>query len=167
MIARAYATRNGAHGDHDPGSVGSGENDAVRKVEAEGIHPLAPLLDDLRTLGRQAGSYLAASSDAVALRIRRLLIWAIVGCVGAIAGIAMVVVAVSLLLHGIADGLGLLVGAWAGALLTGLVVLSAIALSLYLGLQRARTAYSRRMRKKHERRHHPNRASPVRSCPTT
>lgn len=166
MIARAPVTRNGLHGDHDAEGVGDSEKvDMLGDLKKEEIHPLAPLLDALGVLGREAGNYLAASSDALALRIRRLLIWAIVGCVGAIVGTAALVVSVSLVLHGIADGLGVLWAPWAGDLLTGFVVLSAVAVLFYFGIKRDRTAYSRRLRSKHECRRHQDRVHAGRSSP--
>ncbi len=113
-------------------------------VEALGKH-LAVLADSL-------SYFLSVRADRVKLRIRRALWWAIAGAVGLVAGATALVVAVVLLLSGIAHGLAALLGGrlWAGELLVGFVVLFGAGLALALVAARGFQVSLRQTRQKYE-----------------
>ncbi len=73
--------------------------------------------------------YISAKLDGIKLSLRNMAIFAGLGIVGLIAGGAMIFTAITLLLLGIAGGLGRLFGdrLWLGGLVTGLLVLALIA----------------------------------------
>jgi hypothetical protein len=88
-------------------------------------------MKDLQALYAYFRHYLTARVDAVTAKVRRAVVWAIVGIVAGLADAAAVVTAVVLLLQGIANGLAVLFGAiWAGQLVTGIGLLVLIALGL-------------------------------------
>jgi hypothetical protein len=101
---------------------------------APGPDAAKKVLDQVAEL-REYAAYLAAVKlDSLKLTLRKLLIFAALGIVAAIAGVVAICLAVTQVLYGIADGLGLLFGEhyWAGHLLTGALVIGGTALSVVL-----------------------------------
>ena len=80
--------------------------------------------------------YVAVQTDAMKLRLRNGLFYAVLGIVALLAASAAVVVAVTLLLTGIAHGLGSLLGSrdWLGDLIVGIVILGVIAIAARVGI---------------------------------
>jgi hypothetical protein len=89
------------------------------------------LLKELQAYG---GHYLSAQLDAVALKARTLAIYAALGLVAGLVAIAGLIYATILLLSGLADAIGVLLGhrPWLGAMITGFVVLAGAAITTYL-----------------------------------
>lgn len=80
--------------------------------------------------------WLAAEADRLKLRLRRALMWAIVGLAGLAILLAIVMTAAGLLLVGVAELIGSLLGErpWLGAIITGGGLLLIAALAIALGL---------------------------------
>jgi len=73
--------------------------------------------------------FLSARADQLKLKIRTVLLWVVAGVLGAVALVTVIVVAVSHLLSGLAEALGVAIGAqWAGSLIVGGAVLGLLAL---------------------------------------
>jgi hypothetical protein len=82
--------------------------------------------------------YLAAKTDSVKVSIRRAVVFAALGVLGLVAGVAVIATAVVLVLHGLAQALTVLIKghAWAGNLVAGVLVLGLIGLGTWLGVRR-------------------------------
>jgi hypothetical protein len=104
--------------------------------------------------------YIQARIDGLKLSLRKMLMLAAVGVIGAIAGGALVVTAVVLLCVGIAQGLSTLFGGrpWLGNLVTAVLLLGVVAGVVWIGLsrmtksskERVVDAYERRKRRERE-----------------
>lgn len=114
----------------------------------------APLMAHLRELSEYASYYFAARTDLVKAKVRKLAFLAVAGLVAALAGATMLVVALVLILIGIAGGLGELMGnrPWAGSLATGIVVAAIVFGSLRLLLPQWLVNSRRQMKDKYDRR---------------
>jgi len=112
------------------------------------------LRDDLGELGEYARHYLAARADTIRLSVRRAGIFAVLGVVGLIASAAYVVTATALVILGTARGLGLLFGGheWLGYLVTGVVLLGALALAVKVTMSRLTKSSRERMVQAYARR---------------
>jgi hypothetical protein len=88
-------------------------------------------------IAQYAGYFIAAKIDQIKLSVRSLILYALLGVLGAVAAAAVLIVAVVLLLMGIADGIGYALGGrvWLGDLIVGLVVIGAVAggLGIFVG----------------------------------
>lgn len=117
-------------------------------------HPLGHLTQDLAALQGYVLHYLAARSEAVTARIKKTVLWAVLGLAGGVAALTALVVAVVLVLGGAADGIASALGgrAWAGELIVGGVVLFVIALSAWIGLRYRLNLSRRRVKEQYERR---------------
>jgi hypothetical protein len=95
-------------------------------------NPWAPLLENLRELADYVSYYLSVQADQFRLRIRRAVLAVLLSVMAAIGGVALIVTAVVILLHGIGEGLGWLFGGrmWLGNLVTGLGMLGLTVLAL-------------------------------------
>jgi hypothetical protein len=101
------------------------------------------------------GHYFAARSDLWRTRSSKL-VWNLATGVGAgVVGLSLAAVAASRLLAGIAGGLTVLLGgrAWAGDLLTGILVLASAGIGFTLIRKRAERERRRRLFAKYEQRH--------------
>ncbi|HEX2972362.1 MAG TPA: phage holin family protein [Tepidisphaeraceae bacterium] len=99
--------------------------------------------------------FLSAKIDGVRFSVRQSLVYAALGVVGLIAGAATIVMGVVLLLLGAARGLGSAFGTrlqWLGDLIIGLVVLSGIALAIYIGVRRMTASSRKKTMEKYEQR---------------
>nr|AXL05498.1 hypothetical protein ACD_62C00083G0012 [uncultured bacterium] len=101
------------------------------------------------------GHYFAARSDLWRIRSSKLA-WNLAAGIGAgVVGVSLAAVAAACLLAGIAGGLTALLGgrAWAGDLLTGILVLASAGIGFTLIRKRAESARRRRLFAKYEQRH--------------
>jgi hypothetical protein len=123
---------------------------------------LAALRRRLEEFLDYASYYLAARIDAVKVVVRHTLLLAAAGIVGLFAVLALIITAVVLVCIGIADALGSVLGnhRWAGDLITGGVILGALALAVLFGMKiidraslRATTARYEKLRQKQRQRH--------------
>jgi len=105
--------------------------------------------------------YLATSADSVKLSVRNAVLYAVLGGLGLVVGAAMLVTAAVLVLNGIADGLTRLLDghAWAGQLITGVVVLALAALASWFGIKRLMNSSRQKTIDKYEHRLHQQRAA--------
>jgi hypothetical protein len=101
----------------------------------DALHEAVARLNEVR---EYAAYFMAAKLDGLKLTARNLGIYAALGVLGLIAGGAIVVVAVVLLLTGIAHGIGAALGGmfWLGDLIIGAAVLIALALVVVMGMSR-------------------------------
>jgi hypothetical protein len=90
---------------------------------------------------------IATKVDGVKLTIRRIVLYAILGVVGAVIGVAMLVTAAVYVLSGIAGGIGAAFpdpyGWWAGRLIVGVVVVGASVAGVFV-LMKSLTGSSRK-----------------------
>jgi hypothetical protein len=91
---------------------------------------------NVAALEEYAGHYLAARADAVRVKMRRLLLWAVVGLVALFAGATVIVTAIVLVLSGLAGAMSAVLGNydWAGKAAAGIIVLVVIAGGAYFGI---------------------------------
>src|SRR5688572_17940832 len=101
------------------------------------------------------GHYFAARSDLWKLRSSKLVWNLATGVLAGAVGISLLAVAAGRLLAGIAGGLAVLLGgrAWAGDLLTGILVLASVGIGFTLIRKRAERDRRRRLFAKYEQRH--------------
>lgn len=114
----------------------------------------APLMAHLREFSEYASYYFAARSDLVKAKVRKIALLIVAGIVAAVAGATMLIVALVLVLVGIAGGLGELMGnrPWAGSLATGAVVAAVVFGSLRLLLPQWLANSRRQVKDKYDRR---------------
>jgi hypothetical protein len=95
--------------------------------------------------------YVAVQADAAKLAVRNAAIYAVLGIVALLAAGAAVVIAVALLLVGIARGIGeWLHHPWLGDLIVGIVILAAIALGAKIALSGMTRSFRKNTVKKYE-----------------
>jgi hypothetical protein len=113
-----------------------------------------PLLKRLAELREYCLYYLTSQMDLWKLRGRRLALWSVVAVAGFLVILTAIVVATTLLMIGIAHGLGALFGDrfWLGDLLTGLGFLLVLAGGSVFGFSRLNEHYRRQTRARYERR---------------
>lgn len=120
----------------------------------------APLMLHFQELLEYVSYYLSAQSDLVRAKVRRLALYTVLGIIGAIAVATTLVVAVVLVLVGIAGGLGELFAnrPWAGSLATGCILLAVAFGSLKLVLPQWVAQSRRKVKEKYDRRRQTQRA---------
>lgn len=98
--------------------------------------------------------YVETRKDQVKVAVRQAITYAVLGLLALMAGATVLVVSVVLVLGGVAGGIGQLVGGqlWAGQLITGGVVISLAALTVYFAIRSATTTSRRKLGQKYERR---------------
>jgi len=113
------------------------------------------LLSHLADLREQASLYAEATADRVKLTVRQAAVRAALGCLALLAGAAVVITAAVLTLNGVAGGIGALLGdrIWAGQLITGVLILAALAAGAWWGAHSLTDSSRRKTLKKYERRH--------------
>jgi hypothetical protein len=109
---------------------------------------------DLDELKEYAGLYVSAKADGVKRTVRNIGLYAALGLLGAIAGGAIVATAAGLLVVGLAEALGNLFGGryWLGDLVTGVVVLGAVAGGAYFMMNKLTGTWRSQTLKKYEQR---------------
>jgi hypothetical protein len=131
-----------------------------------GAETETPATDALRAARQQvqevmdyASYYLSARMDAAKVSVRNAALYAALGIVGLVAGLALISTAVVLVCLGLAYGVAALVGyPWVGMLIVGLLILGVIGGGAYFGFawftrqQRNRTVskYEQRQRRQRE-----------------
>lgn len=125
-----------------------------RTVHGSAAELFAPLAAHLQEFKEYASYYLAARADLVRSKVRKFVVFALLGIVAAIVGVTALVVAVVLVLLGIAGGLGELITnrPWAGSLVTGLVLLAVAFGSLKLVAPQWFAVSRRKVKEKYDRR---------------
>jgi hypothetical protein len=155
--------------------MGSETHDSNSTVEAEvGAGPAAPtnaadaedgkpnpataafhrLTGDLEELKEYAGHYVAAKIDGFRRTVRNLGLYAALGVLGLIVGGAVLATAAGLIIVGLAEGLGRLFGYryWLGDIVAGVVVLGAIAASVWFMMNKLTGSWHAQTVKKYEER---------------
>jgi len=131
-----------------PGAAADGDdavNPATEALKRVGAH--------VKELKEYAGYYLAAKSDGFKSSMTSLAIYAALGVLAAIAGVAIIAMACVLFLRGLAGGLGSLLGNyWLGELVVGLLVLGGIGAGTWLFLKRMFNKSKQRTVAKYEER---------------
>jgi membrane protein implicated in regulation of membrane protease activity len=132
----------------------SGAQERVAPESHDEPNPLQPLLAHLAEMREYVSYYLATSADSVKLSIRNTVLYAVLGLLALVVGAAMLITAAVLVLSGIADGLTRLLDghAWAGQLITGLVVLTLAALLSWFGIKRLMNSSRQKTIDKYEHR---------------
>ena len=148
---RNHSSRFGSQ-DYSTGSSSTASAPGPRGPSGSSAHETQPTgpdaakraLEQLGELREYVGYLVSAKLDSMKLSLRRMLIFAALGVVAGIAGMVAICLAVTQVLYGIGDGLGLLFGEhyWAGHLLTGALVLSTIGITIVV-MMRKITAASR------------------------
>jgi len=131
--------------------------DADERTPADAFKDLGSQLGELK---EYASYYVAAKADGFKASFRNLGLFAALGIVGLMAGGAVVVTAVVLLLTGIANAIGQLFRygdvlpdrTWVGQIAVGLVILGAIGVGTMLFMKKFTAASRERTVKKYESR---------------
>jgi hypothetical protein len=110
-----------------------------RPADVNSEPPRQAFTEALRQIGElraYVGYYLSSRLDQLKLTVRWLITWAVLGVVALVATAAVVVTAVVQLLVGIAAAIAQAIPSlpWLGSVITGLVVLAAVAIALRWGL---------------------------------
>ena len=101
-----------------------------------------------------ASYYFSTKTDALKSKFTWLAIYAALGIVGAIVGVAILATAGVLFVRGIAHGLGAAFGrAWLGELVTGLGLLLLLGVGIVVGLKVLSGTFKRKLMEKYEQRH--------------
>jgi len=114
----------------------------------------APLSAHLHELKEYASYYFATRADLVRVKVRKLVVYAVLGIIAGITAVTSLIVAVVLVLLGIAGGLGELIAhrPWAGSLVTGSVLLAIAFGSLKLIAPQWFATSRRKVKEKYDRR---------------
>jgi len=123
---------------------------------AEAIRDAAGKIAELREF---IAYYIAARIDALKLTARNIGIYAGLGLIGLVAGATVVVMAVALLLVGIAGAWGALFGGrmWLGDIVTGVIFLGILAVGVLVGMKvltgvfKTKTVLKYESRQRHQR----------------
>lgn len=145
---RGFGDQTGSHaGTGGPESSASHETNGAARP-----NPLDGIKTSFAELALYAGHYFAALRDLAVTRVRLAIFWLIVGLGLLIVGLTTAIVAVVLVLQGIALGLGALLWGqfWAGALITGAVVLGACAVAVMIAYHSMVSQWHRQMAGKYE-----------------
>lgn len=136
----------------------SGDRPAPPEHPGEAIREAFSKLAEVREF---AAYYIAVRIDSLKLTVRNIGIYAGLGIIGLIAGAAVVVVSVALLMTGIAGAWGALFNGrvWLGDIITGVIFLAIVALGVMVGMRvltgmfKTRTVYKyeERLRRERER----------------
>jgi hypothetical protein len=105
--------------------------------------------------------FVSAKVDSVVLSARRLAIWAVLGVVGLIALAALIVTAIVLVLHGVANGLAVLFAGrlWLGQLVAGSGILIMLVLSILIGVRTWQTRWRQQKVQQYDERQFQQRAA--------
>jgi hypothetical protein len=114
--------------------------------------PLAGILANVRELVSHANLYVETRKDMVRATVRRVVILAALGLVGALAGITIIVVAAFYFMRGIAHGLAQLIGQeyWLGELIISLAVFLLLAIAAFVAIQSMKRTSRKRTIEKYE-----------------
>ncbi|HZZ27372.1 MAG TPA: hypothetical protein VFE46_05130 [Pirellulales bacterium] len=119
-------------------TVGSKQSspDVCDAAEPTGPDALAQAFEHVAEAREYFTHFLAAEIERFKLRVRRVVIWAIAGLMGLVLLLALLVAAAGLLLRGLADFVGSLLGghSWLGAVVVGGGLLLVGALAVAWGL---------------------------------
>ncbi len=130
------------------------EGDDQEKKGYQPPRPLDGVVQQLRELIEHANLYVEARKDMVRSTMRNLIVKAVLGIIGAVAGITLIIVAVVQLMNGAAQGLGLLFGErfWLGELVLASAVFLVLAIGAFVGMKLLTKSSRERTIKKYERR---------------
>jgi uncharacterized membrane protein len=130
------------------------EGDDQEKKGYQPPRPLDGVVQQLRELIEHANLYVEARKDMVRSTVRNLIVKAVLGIIGAVAGITLIIVAVVQLMNGAAQGLGLLFGErfWLGELVLASAVFLVLAIGAFVGMKLLTKSSRERTIKKYERR---------------
>lgn len=118
--------------------VASGKSPAGGRVTADEPAPAADIGSRIGELQSYVAYFVAAQVDRAKVIARNVIVFTILGVVGALVGAAVVVTAAVYLVAGVAGGLGALFGnrLWLGELVTALVILGTIVVGILLVAKR-------------------------------
>ena len=100
-----------------------------------------------------AALYVSAKVDSLKLSVRNIVLYAVLGVLGLLAGAALIVMAVVQLLSGLAGVIAAGLGGrmWAGNLIVGFVMLAGVALGAWLGVRKVFNSSRKRTVERYER----------------
>lgn len=140
-----------SNGRHPSSGTGAQDPATAKTAEATASEPTGPLVSHLADLQQHLKTYLQTWADESRVQLESALIRVVGAAVAAFLGGVALAVAAVLLLTGLADGLGALVGArWLGQVLVGLAVLVVAASGACFWAGRQRQATLRRLVDKYE-----------------
>jgi hypothetical protein len=116
--------------------------------------PLDGIMQQVREFVEHANLYVEARKDMLRATVRSLIVKAVLGVVGAIAGVTLIIVAVVQLMSGAAKGLGVLFGEryWLGELVVASTVFLVLVIGAFVGIKLLTKSARERTIKKYERR---------------
>jgi len=151
---------------HDPTAPGTSSPTSTSAPDHGATDDQSPAeaFRDLSTRFAELGEYvsylLSAKVDGIKVSLRNAGIYAALGVLGLLAGGALIVTTVVLLLRGIAGGLGALFGQrlWLGEIVTAVLFLAILGVGTWFGLNRMTKASRERTVKKYASRQQQQRA---------
>lgn len=128
--------------------------DDHESTEASEPDALKLLVQQLRELGEDFSYYVAAKTDSVQLSLRNLPLRILFAALCFVAASGLIVVASTLLLNGIAEGLAALFGdrSWAGKLMTGCLSFAVLGIGVYCTLAKRKKTSRERTGRRYEQR---------------
>jgi uncharacterized membrane protein len=143
-----------------PDATGDGDKPKPGSTTPDpGPNPLEPVFQKLSELFEYASEYIAVRQDKLKAGLRRLIIKAVIALFAALVGLTALVVAVVLLMVGLAGWIGTLLGSEpAGGIVVGGGLCLIAAAALLVGLRQWGSSSRRKTISKYERRHAKQRA---------
>jgi len=130
---------------HGAGSDRFRDGEAGNGHAEDGVPPAQAFAAATALIGElkeYVGYYVGAKLDAVKLSVTNVVVYAVLGLIGAAVGVTVLAMAVVMLCSAVCNGLGNLFGyllgpgwAWLGPLLFGLVILGGVAVGVIYGLK--------------------------------
>lgn len=132
---------------------------AFDEVRATAKSTVAKVADRLGEIRDYAGYYADTKVDAIKAKATTYAVYAALGIVGAVVGLAALATAGVLLVSGIAHALAALFNSvWLGELVTGLGLLALLGVGAVVGLKVLTASTKRKLMAKYEKRHQDQRA---------
>lgn len=137
---------------------GSGDGDSAKQkmneAKAAAKSAFSTMTDRFNEIREYAGYYVSTKTDALKNKITMLVIYAVLGIVAGVVGLAVLATAGVLLVRGIAEALGAAFGKqWLGDLVTSIGLLILLAGGAFIGLKVLSGTFKRKLMAKYEQRH--------------
>jgi hypothetical protein len=149
----AAAATGSAPPPHEPGDTSEAKA-RVEEAKAAAKSAFATMGERFAEIREYASYYAATKTDALKTKITTLVIYAVLGIVAGIVGLAVLATAGVMLVRGIAGALGEAFGRpWLGELVTALGLLMILAVGAFVGLKVVTGTFKKKLVAKYEQRH--------------
>ena len=146
---RPFGTNGGSAGG---GSNGGAADGAPKPTFKEAVAAAFERFGEIR---EYAGYYASVQADAMKTKATWAAVYAALGVLGAVIGVAILATAAVLFVSGLAGALSALFGTgpWLGQLIVGFLFLALVGVGAVVGIKVVRTSLKRKLMAKYEQRH--------------